>query len=179
MNETIQIEIPFNETLERQNQNFYFKYVWNKALKKWWKILLFTIVFLFLGFYPIENFDKNLIHYIFKYGGIFFCGYCFILINNYFASRKKFKKEVDKIITEFKTKNEPSSIILNDHGIEFKNAFYMMGSVWEKVFYIRSNDTIVISPINTLSFIIQKAEFKNDEFDIVLNYLAKYSKQQN
>ncbi|KFF22775.1 hypothetical protein [Chryseobacterium sp. JM1] len=179
MNESITIEIPFNETFERQNQNFHFKYVWNKTLKNWWKIAIFTLVFLFLGFYPIENFDKNLIHYIFKYGGIFFCGYCFILINHYFVSRKKLKKEVDKIITEFKPKNQPSFIILNDHSIEFKNIFYTICCVWEKVSYIRSNDTIIISPINTLSFIIQKAEFKNDEFDIVLNYLAKYSKQQN
>ncbi|MBL1219319.1 hypothetical protein JET18_00595 [Chryseobacterium sp. L7] len=179
MNEIIKIEIPFNETFERQNQNFYFKYVWGKALKNWWKIVLFTLVFLFLGFYPIENFDKNLIHYIFKYGGVFFCGYCFILFNHYFVSRKKFKKETEEIIAELKAKNETSFIILNDHSIEFKNVFNTICSVWEKVFYVRSNDTVIINPINNLSFIIQKSEFKNDEFEIILNYLQKYSKQQN
>lgn len=179
MNETIKIEIPFNETFERQNQNFYFKYVWGKTLKNWWKIVLFTAVFLFLGFYPIENFDKSLIYYICKYVGIFFCGYCFILINHYFVSRKKFKKDVDQIIADFKAKNEPSFITLDNYNIEFKNVFYTISSVWEKVSYVRSNDTIIINTINTLSFIIQKSEFKNNEFDVILNYLEKYSKQQN
>lgn len=179
MNETITIEIPFNETFERQNQNFYFKYVWSKTIKNWWKIAVFTLIFLFLGFYPIENLDKSPIYYIFKYGGIFFCGYCFILINHYFVSRKKFKKEVDQIIADFRAKNESSFIILNDNSIEFKNVFYTVSAVWDKVSYVKSNDTLIINAINALSFIIQKQEFKNDEFDIILNYLQKYSKQQH
>lgn len=179
MNGAVTIEIPFNETLERQNQNFYFKHVWGKTIKNWWKIALFTVVFLFLGFYPIENFDKSLIYYLFKYGAIFLCGYCFILVNHYIVSKKKFGKEVNQIIADFKAKNEPSFIILNDSSIEFKNVFYTISSIWEKVSYIKSNDTLIINPINALSFIIQKAEFKNDEFDIILNYLEKYSKQQN
>ncbi|MBB6372606.1 hypothetical protein [Chryseobacterium shigense] len=179
MNETITIQIPFNEKFERQNQDFYFKYVWGKTIKNWWKIALFTLVFLFLGFYPIENFDKNLLYYICKYVGIFLFGYCSILVNHYFVSRKKFRKEIDQIIADFKAKNESSFIILDDNSIKFKNVFYTISSVWEKVSYIESNDTIIINPINTLSFIIQKPEFKNNEFDIILNYLQKYSKKQN
>ncbi|MGK6343951.1 hypothetical protein ACMGDK_17155 [Chryseobacterium sp. DT-3] len=179
MNETIKIEIPFNEIFERQNQDFYFKYVWGRTLNNWWKIVLFTAVFLFLGFYPIENFDKNLIYYICKYGGIFLSGYCFILVYQYFTSKKKFKKEVDLIMDNLKAKNEPSFITLANYSIEFKNVFYTISSVWEKVSYVKSHDTIIINVISTLSFIIQKSEFKNNEFDIILNYLEKYSKQQN
>lgn len=179
MSETITIEIPFNEQFERQNQNFYFKYIWNRTIKSWKKNLIITLVFSFLGFYPIKNFDTNLIHYLFKYGAVFLWGYSFILVYQYFVSKKKFKKETEQIISDFKAKDEPSFIILNDHSVEFKNVFYTVCSVWEKVSYIRSKDTIIINPLNTLSFIIQKAEFKNGEFDIILNYLQKYSKQQD
>lgn len=63
MNDDIIINLSFNEKTERDNQNFYFKYVWRKAFKAWAKILALTAIFLFLGFYPIENFDSNLLYY--------------------------------------------------------------------------------------------------------------------
>lgn len=178
MSETITIKIPFNERIERENQNFYFKYVWSKAFNGWKRIIISTLVFLFLGFYPIKNFETNLIFYIFKYGGIFLCGYCFILIYQYFNSKKKYKQQVEELINEFKAKNEYSFIILNGQNIEFKNSFNTVSSIWGKVTYIKINDFIFINVISNFHFIINKSEFKNDDFETILNYLQKYSKQR-
>ncbi len=55
MDQNTVIEFAFNEKSEKENQNFYFKYVWKKRFKSWLKITICAIIFLFLGFYPIEN----------------------------------------------------------------------------------------------------------------------------
>ncbi|ALR31464.1 hypothetical protein ATE47_13470 [Chryseobacterium sp. IHB B 17019] len=178
MNENITIELSFNEKFERENQNFYFKYVWSKSFKGWIRIIIFTLVFLLLGFYPIKNFETSLLFYLFRYGGIFLCGYCFILIYQYFISKRKFKKEADKIITEYKNKNESSFIILDQKSIEFKNPFTTVNTIWEKISYIKLNDYIFVNAISNLYFIINKSELKDGEFEILLNYLQKYSQQQ-
>ena len=176
MNESITIELPFNEAIERENQNFYFKYVWNKAFKSWKRIIVFTFLFLLLGFYPIKNFETNLLFYFFKYGGIFLCGYCFILIYQYFISKKKFKKELENLISEYKAQRHTSFMILNEKSIEFTNQSNSISSVKEKIYYTKQNDFLIINPLSSVYFIINKSECKNNEFETILSYLEKYSK---
>ncbi|MCY0970320.1 hypothetical protein [Chryseobacterium wangxinyae] len=149
MTEDIIINLKFNENIERDNQNFYFKYVWKKAFKSWIKIIVFTftVVFLFLGFYPIENFDTNLLYYIIKYMEIFLSGYRFILIYQYFASKKKFKNEVESIIAEYKETDQISYIGMNDKEIEFKNPFNTISSVWGKTSFLLQDNYLLINPI--------------------------------
>lgn len=121
MDQNTVIEFAFNEKSEKENQNFYFKYVWKKRFKSWLKITICAIIFLFLGFYTIENFDTSFLYYYFKYGVIFLVGLSITLIVNYFNSKKKFKKEINKKIEKFKFKDDPHFIILNEKEIEFKN----------------------------------------------------------
>lgn len=177
MNRDTIIELTFNEKLERENQNFYFKYIWSKILKTWIKITVCAIIFLFLGFYPIKYFDRSFFYYFFKYGGIFLAGYSLILVNHYFSSKKKFKIEVNKLIGKFKTKNEPHFTIINDQYIEFKNPLITIKSTWENTSYVISGDYILISPVNNLNYIIHKSEVSNNEFQIIKEHIQKYSKQ--
>lgn len=176
MTEDIIINLLFDERIERDNQNFYFKYVWKKAFKGWAKIMALTFVFLFLGFYPIENFDTNLLYYLIKYTGIFLCGYCFILIYQYFVSKKKFKIEVDKIISEYKNGDESFYIRLSNKEIEFKNPFNKISSVWEKTSFLLHDNYLLINPVSNLHFIINKSEVHDNEFETIYKMLQKYSK---
>ncbi|WP_449389182.1 hypothetical protein [Chryseobacterium lineare] len=178
MKENITIEITFNEEIERENQNFYFKYVWSKTFKEWKKIIVITFVFLFLGFYPIKNFDTNLLFYLFRYGGIFLFGLLLTVIYQYFISKKKFKKQVEDLISEFKTIDKPSYVSMNEEKIEFKNPVNTFSSIWEKVSFVKIDNFILINVINNLHFIINKSEFTNDEFGTILDYLEKYAKHQ-
>jgi len=175
MTEDIIIHLPFNEKFERDNQNFYFKYVWREAFKSWWKILVLTVILLFLGFYPIENFETNLLFYLIKYMGVFLCGYCFILIYQYFVSKKKFKTEVNNIITEYKNTEESSHIRINDKELEFKNPFNTISSIWEKTSFLIQDNYLVINMISNLKFIINKNELREDEFETLYQFLLKYS----
>ncbi|KFF10776.1 hypothetical protein IW15_18950 [Chryseobacterium soli] len=178
MSQNIIIEFAFNEKRERENQKFYFNYVWGKILKNWIKITACSAVFLFLGFYPIENFDTSFFYYFFKYGGICLTGYSLVMINQYFASKKHFKKEIDILIEKFRIKNEPHFIILNDQSIEFKNPFTTINTVWENTSYVISGDYILIIPINSLNYIIHKSEVSVFEFETIIEYLHKHSKHR-
>lgn len=176
MNEDIIINLSFNEKNERDNQNFYFKYVWDKVFKFRTRIIVMTVVFLYLGFYPIENFNTNLLYYIIKYLGIFLGGSCLVITYRYFVSKKKFKVEVEKIIAEYKLKSEISHIRLNDKGIEFKNPINTICSIWEKTTYDLKDNHLVINPISNVNFIISKTEVMDNEFETILSFLQKYSK---
>ncbi|MXS71735.1 hypothetical protein GSF70_10945 [Flavobacteriaceae bacterium W22] len=178
MNHETIIEFYFNTTTEKQNQNFYFNYAWRKVWKSWVKITILAVIFLFLGFYPIENFDTNLWYYFFKYAGIFLAGYSFIIINQYFTSKKKFKIEIDKMIDKFSAKNEPHFLILNDESIEFKNPFNTIKSSWENTSYKIAGDYIIISPIKNIFYITHKSEVSEDQYKIMIQYLIRNSKEQ-
>ena len=175
MTEEIIINLLFNEKIERDNQNFYFKYVWKKIFKNWLKITITAIVFLFLGFYPIKDFDTNLMYYFFRYGGIFAAGYSLILIKQYFNSNKNFKKEVEKIIEGYKALDSQHSITLNEYAIEFKNPLMTINSAWINTSYIISGDYILVSPIKSLNFIIHKSEVNDQNFETIINFLHKKS----
>lgn len=170
------IEFAFNEKSEIENQNFYFKYVWKKRFKGWLKITICAILFLFLGFYQIENFDTSFLYYYFKYGGIFLAGLSIVWIISYFNSKKKFKKENSKTIEKFKFKNDLHFIILNETEIEFKNPATTIKSTWENTSYILSGDYILITPLNNLCFIVHKSEISQEKFKTILEYLKKNSK---
>ncbi|MDF2932935.1 MAG: hypothetical protein K0R36_2266 [Chryseobacterium sp.] len=178
MNKNITIELSFNEKIERENQNFYFKYVWSKAFKSWKKIFFFTLIFLFLGFYPIENFDTNLLYYVIKYMGIFLCGYCFIFIYQYFNSKKKFKIELEKLLQEFHSKNATSYIKLSSENLEISNPFYTVKCVWDKVSYSIVKDYLIIYTISNLNYVVNKDELKTDDFGTVISFLERYSKSK-
>lgn len=175
MNQNNIIEFIFNEKLERENQNFYFKYVWKKNFRELKKAIIYAIIFLTIGFLPLQNFDKSAFPYIFKYFGFLFIGYIFLLIYQYFTFKKRFQIEVDKIIKKYKQKNESHFIILNSEYIEFKNPFTTIMSVWENTSYIILDDYILISPINNLYYITHKSEITIDQFKIIIDYLQKYS----
>ncbi|MGI9651650.1 hypothetical protein [Chryseobacterium sp. RLHN22] len=176
MDDNIIIEFPFDERIERGNQNFYFKYVWKKAFKGWRKLIIITLLFLFLGFYPIENFDRSLFYYILKYTGIFLCGYCFILIYQYFNSKKKFKIEIEKIIQELQQKNDPSYLRFSIEELEISNPMYTVKCIWDKISYSFIEDYLIIHTISNLNYVFNKAEFKNDDFETVISYLERFSK---
>jgi len=174
MNQNI-IEFTFNEKSERQNQNFYFKYVWKEKSKELKKAILYAIIFLSIGFLPLQHFENSVFPSIFKYFGFLFIGYVFLLIFQYYTSRKRFQKEADHMIEKYKQKNEAHFIILDDEYIEFKNPLTTIKSIWETTSYIISGEYILISPLNNLYYIIHTSETIGDQFKIIINYLQKYS----
>lgn len=178
MDNRIIIELSFNEKMERQNQNFYFKYIWKKIFKGWIRIIILTSVFLFLGFYPIENFDTNLLYYLIKYMGIFLCGYCFILIYQYFNSKKKFKIEIEKIIQELQKKHGSFYIKLSSEELELSNPHYTIKCIWDKTSYSLIEDYLIIHTISNLNYIFNKTELENNDFETLINYLERFSKSK-
>lgn len=178
MDNSIVIELPFDEKIERQNQNFYFKYIWKKVFKGWIRIIALTSIFLFLGFYPIENFDTNLLYYIIKYTGIFLCGYCFILIYQYFNSKKKFKIEIEKIVQELQQKLGSSYIKLSSEELELSNPLYTIKCIWDKTSYSLIEGYLIIHTISNLNYVFNKSELENNDFETIISYLERFSKSK-
>src|SRR5690606_19462288 len=111
MNENITIEVPFNEKIERENQNFFFKHTWKKVFRELKKAVIYVIIFLTIGFFPLKDFDQSAIPYIFKYVGFLFIGYIFLLLYQYWVSKKTNYKLIEKYIEDFKVNNNKITYI--------------------------------------------------------------------
>lgn len=181
MNENITIEISFNEKIERENQKFFFKHIWKKNFRELKKAVIYAIIFLAIGFFPLKDFDQSAVPYIFKYVGFLYIGYIFLLLYQYLISKKKSYQLIEEYIEDFKaSNNQISYIILNDTSLEIKNTFHTFGSVWAKTSYQLVDQYLIIGIVkDRLNFVLTKQEFNNSDYDTLLHYLQKYSKKNN
>ena len=179
MNEIMTIQLYYDEDIERENQKFLFKLTWKKFLKDWKKLVLFTLLIVFLGFYPIKNFDSNLIYYLIRFGAIYLLIYWVIILRSYIKAKKEFQKKLDQMITELnKADQNLFSIILNETLIEIKNPFNNFSSVWDKTSYQLIENRIIISFLNnTLNFVLDQSEFRNADFEILKDYIHENSSE--
>ncbi|KMQ70086.1 hypothetical protein [Chryseobacterium koreense] len=180
MNEKTIIEFLFNENTERASQKFLFKYIWKKNFTELKKSIIYAVIFLTVGFLPLKGFDKNAVPYIFKYIGFLYIGYIFLLIYLYKYSKKKTDKIIEETIKDFKNSNDQTvRIILKENSFEITNVFNVFGSIWEKTSYKFVGDYLIVQMLeDRLSFIFTKREFNNSDYDILIKYLQKYSKQK-
>ncbi|MNU18905.1 hypothetical protein D3C71_71140 [compost metagenome] len=180
MNEDIIINLSFNEKIERDNQNFYFKYIWKSKFTELKKSVIYSIIFLTIGFAPIKGFEQSPIPYVFKYVGFLYIAYIFLLTYQYIQAKKKTHQLIEEHILDLKNSNNLiSKIILTENAIEIKNIFYNFGSVWDKTNYKFVNDYLIVGLLKgNLNFIFTKAEFNNSDYDVLLNHLQKHSRQQ-
>lgn len=180
MNENTIIKFLFNENIERENQKFFFKYVWRKNFTELKKAIIYAVIFLTIGFIPLKGFDQNAIPYIFKYIGFLYIGYIFLLTYQYVLSKKKTDKIIEENIKDFKNSNDQTvRIVLNETSLEIKSNFNTFGSIWEKTSYKFVDDYLIVQMLKGgLNFIFTKPEFNNSDYDILLNYLQNHSKQQ-
>lgn len=115
MHEIITLQLDYNENIERENQTFFFKLGWKKYFKDWKKLVIFTLVLLFLGFYPIKNFDSNLIYYLFRFGAIYLLIYWIIIWRSYVKAKKAFQIKLNQMIRELSNADKNLfCIILNN-----------------------------------------------------------------
>ncbi|UCA57945.1 hypothetical protein KB553_12855 [Chryseobacterium rhizoplanae] len=180
MNESIKLEIPFNETAEREHQQFFFRYTWKNHFTELKKAILYAIIFLFLGFFSQSKLINNSpASSIFRYGGFIFLGYIFLLLYQYFIRKKKVYKSIEEMINDFKSKDEKASfIILNKEDITIENSFSTIGAVWEKTSYKFVDKYIILSIINSnINFIFTKADLKEHDYNTLTGFLEEYSKQ--
>lgn len=177
MNENIIIEISFNEKIERENQKFFFKHIWNKNFRELKKAVIYVIIFLVIGFFPLKDFDQSAIPYIFKYVAFLYIGYIFLLLYQYWVSKKKNYKLIEEYIEDFKANNNQMSYItLNDTSLEIRNTFHTFSSVWKKTSYQFVDQHLIIGIVkDRLNFVLTKQEFNNSDYDTLLHYLQKYS----
>lgn len=181
MNEIITLVLNYNESIERNNQTFFFKLGWKKHFQEWKKIVILTIIFVFLGFYPIKNFDTNLIFYVFRFGAIYFLIYWILIALSYIKAKRAFQIKLNQMITELRKADQNLfSIVLDDISIRIKNPFNDLSSVWDKTDYQLVENKIVITFLNTsLNFVLDKSEFINSDFEVLKKYLRQNSKEKN
>ncbi|WP_300686564.1 hypothetical protein [Chryseobacterium sp.] len=177
MGESIKLQLYFNENIERENQKFFFQYTWKKHLGELKKVILYTILFLSLGFLPLKSLNLGPVTVIFKYGSFLFIGYITLLLYQYFIAKNKTFNLIEEQIENLRrTHDEISFITLHQDSITVKNPFSTINCVWEKTNY-KIVDQYLILNIQNINFIFTKSEFKENEYQIFLDFILQYSKK--
>ncbi|MEJ5105887.1 hypothetical protein [Chryseobacterium sp. MYb328] len=180
MNESITLEIAFNEKAEREHQQFFFRYQWKKGFTELKKAIIYALIFLFLGFFSQSKFINNSpASVVFRYAGFIFIAYIFLLLYQFFTSKKKFYKSIEEQISDFKQKDEKFSfIILNKDDITLENPFNTIVSVWSKTNYKFVDQYLILGILNNnLNFVFTEHDFKENDYKTFTNFLEQYSKK--
>lgn len=180
MDESLKLQISFNEDTENKNQKFFFQYLWKKHFAELKKVIIYAILFLALGFLPLEFLNLGPVANIFKYGGVLFSGYIFLILYYYFRSKNKTFKLVEEQIDDLrKMKDKISFITLHQDSITFKNPLITINCIWDKTTYKIIDRYLIVNILNNkISFILTESEFKENEYNILLDFLQEYSKKE-
>ncbi|WP_185288530.1 hypothetical protein [Chryseobacterium lactis] len=175
------ILIDFNENKKRENLQFFFKHKWKKSSGELRKVIIYTILFLSLGFLPFFSHKIGQPSVIFRYGGFMFLGYIFLLVYQYFTTKNTTYKLIEQQINDYtQQEKKESSIILNKEVITIEDPFNTIGSTWSRTNYKIIDQFLILNVLNNrLSFIFTKSEFKNSDYEILIDFLQKYSKLEN
>lgn len=181
MNESIRLEIPFNENAEREQQQFFFRYKWKNGFTELKKSIIYAIIFLFLGFFSQSKFiNSNPASTVFRYAGFIFLGYIFLLLYQYFTRKKKFHELMEEQINDIKRKDEKYSVvILNKDSITIENSLSTMGAVWNKTSYKFVDKYLILGILNnSLHFIFTENDFKENDYKTLIGFLEQYAKKE-
>lgn len=180
MDDSIKLQLYFNENIERENQKFFFQYTWKKHLIELKKAIIYAALFMALGFLPLKSLNLGSVSVIFKYGSILFVGYIFLLLYQYFSAKNKTFNLIEEQIGNLRRKHEEISFItLHKDSITVKNPFNTINCVWDKTHYKMVNQYLILNMVNkNINFIFTEPEFKKDEYKILLDFLQQYSKKE-
>ncbi|MBP2617017.1 hypothetical protein [Chryseobacterium jejuense] len=180
MDESIKLKVPFNENREREHQKFFFHHTWKKGFTELKKAIFYAILFLSLGFSSLNFIQNNPASTVFRYAGVIFLGYIFLLLYQYFTKKKKFYQSIEEQINDFKRKNENTSfIILDKENITMENSLSTIGTVWSKTSYKFVDKYLILSILNNnLNFIFTETDFKGSDYKTFTSFLEQYSKQE-
>lgn len=180
MNESIKLEVPFNENREREHQKFFFQYSWKKEFTELKKAIFYALLFLSLGFSRLNFIQNNPASTVFKYAGVIFLGYIFLLLYQYLTRKKKFYESLEAHINDFKRKDEKTGfIILNKDNITIENSLSTIGSIWSKTSYKLVDNYLILSIINNnINFVFSESDFKENDYKTFTSFLEQYSKKE-
>jgi hypothetical protein len=103
-----------------------------------------------------------------------FLGYIFLLVYQYFTTKNTTYKLVEQQINDYTQQKKESSIILNKEVITIEDPFNTIGSTWSRTNYKIIDQFLILNVLNNrLSFIFTKSEFKNSDYEILIDFLQK------
>ncbi|WP_330743840.1 hypothetical protein [Chryseobacterium sp. CP-77] len=180
MDDSIKLQLYFNEKIERENQKFFFQYTWKKHFVELKKAIIYAVLFMALGFLPIKSLNLGPVSIIFKYGSFLFIGYIFLLLYQYFNTKNKTFKLIEEQIDDLRKKHDEISFItLHQDSITVKNPFNTINCVWDKTHYKIVDQYLILNMVNkNINFIFTEAEFKENEYKILLDFLQQHSTKE-
>ena len=180
MNNSVQLEVTFNENRERESQKFFFQYAWRKHFLRLKIVSVCAVLFLLISFLPINQFKESIISYLFKFFGFLCIGYVCLVGIRYFASKRQTDHLIEKRINDLKQLQEKTSfVILNEESITIKKPTNMVGSHWNKTSYKMIGKYIILNLLqNKINLIFTASGFEGSDYNTFKDFVQKYSQQQ-
>lgn len=175
--DSIKVIINFNEKITRKQFESYFIYSWKQKLHSIIKNFVFAIIFLLIVD-SIFKVDKSRIDL--KFLGYFVVAYFLMYVIIFYYNKINYNSKINQHIDETKRLDSTVELFLDEQSFYIKCEQYDIRSIWEKVSYTISGNTLLIS-INIIgtpfTFLLNQEE--TDQYQNVLTFLKVKSKLKN
>ncbi|HCM33174.1 hypothetical protein [Chryseobacterium sp.] len=175
--QTLIYNTPNSERIVRQIHLYNFTRTWKKNLSKNKKNLMWGIIFILFAAYML--FRKEFFGFFFLGFGLFY----FFTYINYISTYQKHKKSFDQSLNkEVESLNANSKDVIWEYTptyFKFQNYKSEFKFNWETITYcILDNQYLYITAMPHLSFILDKNNIDEDNYNKTLDYLNNKSKLQ-
>ncbi|MFL9834926.1 hypothetical protein [Chryseobacterium terrae] len=174
MENSLKVLINFNEKITRRQLEKYYFYSWKKKLPSLLKNFFFIVLFLII-IDSIFTGDRSRIDFL-KFLGIFLVAFVIIYLAIFYFNKANYISKVNQHIDDIKKLSPITELHLDDTSFYIKSEQFDIRSIWNKVFYEISKETIYITIEigSPFTFMVDKDE--TDHYQEILDFLKSKSK---
>lgn len=172
MENSLKIQINFNEQTIRKQLWAHFYYSWKKKLPGLIKNFFYVLFFLFVLDSILGN--KSRIEFL-RFSLILFGAFCIMYLGIFYYNKANFTSKLNQNIDELKKYNPITELYFDDESFSIKCEQYDLRSIWKKTSYGISGKVLMIHIDLGTSFTFLISEEETDQFSAILEFLKSKS----
>jgi predicted membrane channel-forming protein YqfA (hemolysin III family) len=176
MENSLKVIINFNEKITRRQLEKYFYYSWKQKLPSILRNFVFAIIFLLIVdcIFKVDRSRVDL-----KFLGYFVIAYFLMYVVIFYYNKINYNSKINQHIDESKKPDSTVELLLDEQSFYIKCEQYDIRSIWKKVSYSISGNTLLISISIGTTFTFLLNEEETDQYQNVLAFLKVKCKLKN
>ncbi|MBL3548770.1 hypothetical protein [Chryseobacterium sp. KMC2] len=175
MENTLRIQVNFNEKIIRKQLWTYFYYSWKKKMPTILRNFFYVLFIIFI----FDSLLGNKTRYNFLQFVIVFLGLtCIFYLINFYYQKITYSTKINKHIDELKGYHPVTELYFDEENFYIKGEQYDVRSIWKKITYEVSGNIILIQVEIGTPFIYVISEEETDQYSEILSFLKHKAKSK-
>lgn len=176
--ENLIFTIPLNEVHYRKQLDIFFKNQWKNGISEIKRTLIYLVIAGFLTYLTIKGNDN--LKYIFFGVCLIFLSIIYVLVFNYFKSKKTYKKKINEFVNYLKSIENHATVELSEEAFSFKNKHQEFKTIWETTNYQYYDSILILnSEFSNNSFMFDEIDLGPENFQKLESFVKQKSKPKS